>query len=317
MKDRNTSKKKRIGLIILLLLVIAAVVVVVVNPFKNFPQLVQGQLPGGSVDESSAEETVIAVRVEKTHSGELHNYIKTNGDVVDTKTVDVYPEVSGKLTFLDVEVGDRVGKDTLLAKVDPSRPGMVYRETKVDAPVDGTVLAVNFAVGATVSPQAALVRIGLLDSLEVEVAIAERFIGKVAVGSEAEADFKAYPGQRFTGKVVSLSPVLHPATRTLKVNIALEDPKGLIKVGMFPSVMIYTDRVESALLVGRESILYEGNQAYVYVVDDQMKIHRKNISLGLVVDEVAQVTEGLESGESVVVQGQTLLTEGATVQIVD
>lgn len=317
MKDRNTSKKKRIGLIILLLLVIAAVVVVVVNPFKNFPQIVQGQLPGEGEGESSDEETVIAVRVEKSSSGELRDYIKTNGDVVDTKTVDVYPEVSGNLTFLDVEVGDRVTKDTLLAKVDPSRPGMVYRETKVDAPVDGTVLAVNFAVGATVSPQAALVRIGLLDSLEVEVAIAERFIGNVAIGSEAEAVFKAYPGQKFTGKVVSLSPVLHPATRTLKVNIALEDPQGLIKVGMFPSVMIYTDRVEAALLIARESILYEGSQAYVYVVDDQMKIHRKNISLGLVVDEVAQVTEGLENGESVVVQGQTLLTEGATVQIVD
>ncbi|HCG64791.1 MAG TPA: hypothetical protein DIW48_05440 [Sphaerochaeta sp.] len=317
MKDRNTSKKKRIGLIILLLLVIAAVVVVVVNPFKNFPQIVQGQLPGEGEGESSDEETVIAVRVEKSSSGELRDYIKTNGDVVDTKTVDVYPEVSGNLTFLDVEVGDRVTKDTLLAKVDPSRPGMVYRETKVDAPVDGTVLAVNFAVGATVSPQAALVRIGLLDSLEVEVAIAERFIGNVAIGSETEAVFKAYPGQKFTGKVVSLSPVLHPATRTLKVNIALDDPQGLIKVGMFPSVMIYTDRVEAALLIARESILYEGSQAYVYVVDDQMKIHRKNISLGLVVDEVAQVTEGLENGESVVVQGQTLLTEGATVQIVD
>lgn len=317
MKDRNTSKKKRIGLIILLLLVIAAVVVVVINPFKNFPQIVQGQLPGEGVGESSDEETVIAVRVEKSSSGELRDYIKTNGDVVDAKTVDVYPEVSGNLTFLDVEVGDRVTKDTLLAKVDPSRPGMVYRETKVDAPVDGTVLAVNFAVGATVSPQAALVRIGLLDSLEVEVAIAERFIGNVAIGSEAEAVFKAYPRQKFTGKVVSLSPVLHPATRTLKVNIALDDPQGLIKVGMFPSVMIYTDKVEAALLIARESILYEGSQAYVYVVDDQMKIHRKNISLGLVVDEVAQVTEGLENGESVVVQGQTLLTEGATVQIVD
>ena len=317
MKDRNTSKKKRVGFVILLLLVIAAAVVVVINPFKNFPQLVQGQFPGGAVGDSSDEETIIAVRVKRSNVGELRDYIKTNGDVVDTKTVDVYPEVSGNLTFLDVKVGDTVTKDSLLAKVDPSRPGMVYRETKVNAPVDGTVLAVNFAVGATVSPQAALVRIGMLDSLEVEVAIAERFIGKVAIGSEAEAIFKAYPGQKFTGKVVSLSPVLHPATRTLKVNVALDDPQGLIKVGMFPSVLIYTDGVDSALLVARESILYEGSQAYVYVVDDQMKIHRKNISLGLVVDEVAQVTEGLENGESVVVQGQTLLTEGATVQIVD
>lgn len=315
MSNQQKPKKSRIGLIIILILIVAAIVVAVINPFENLSQLLPGQAESSVEGEDGA--STLSVRVHPVERDDLRSYIKANGNVVDTKTVDVYPEVAGKLSFIDVQVGDILTVDQEFARIDPSRPGMNFRETVVKSPVDGTVLAVNFAYGASVSPQAALIRLGMLDSLEVEVAIAERHIGQVGIGTEATAEFKAYPGNQFSGTVTRLSPVLDPVTRTREIGITLDDPEKLIKPGMFPSVIIYTEKVEDAIVVERSSILYDGNQAYVYVVDESNIAKRNDITLGLVVDEKAEVVEGLATGTMVVVQGQTLVTDGASVRIVD
>lgn len=315
MSTEHKSRKNRVGLIILLVLIVAAVVVIVINPFEGLAQMMRDQAAGQT--ETAVEDTVLSVRVAPVVTGDLRAYIKTNGNVVDTKTVDIYPDVAGKLSFMELSVGDSVDVDQVVARIDPSRPGMNFRETVVESPVKGTVLSVNFAAGATVSPQAALVRVGMLDNLEVDVAIAEQYIGEVGIGTEATATFQAYPGETFTGRVVRLSPVLDPVTRTLKVGIALDDPERKVKAGMFPSLVIYTETVEDALIVGRSSILYDQNQPYVYVVDDRDIARRQDIELALVVDENAQVVKGLASGDNVVIQGQTLLTDGAAIRVLD
>jgi hypothetical protein len=86
---------------------------------------------------------------------------------------------------------------------------------------------------------------------------------------------------------------------------------------MFPSVVLHTETVEDALIIDRASILYEGSQAYVYTIDNQDVTRRKNITLGLVVEDLVQVTSGLSSDDRIVIQGQTLLTDGVTVRVVD
>lgn len=315
MAPTHTSGKRRIGLIILILLILGAAALVILNPFKDLASFVPGLNTPASNEEVG--DGAVPVRISRVQVQDLRDYIRLNGDVVDTKTIDVYPEVTGKITFLDVEVGDRVVREQEIARIDPSRPGMVYRETAVKSPAEGTVLAVNFPLGASVSPQAPLVRLGMLGNLEVEVSIAERHIGKVGIGSEAMATFAAYPGRTFSGTVVRLAPVLNPATRTLKVGIAIEDPQHLVKAGMFPSLLLFTDEVRDARVVDRTSIMYDGGQTYVFTLADDQRARRTPVTVGLVVGDTAQILEGLQEDDDVVVQGQSLLADGAAVTVVE
>src|SRR5690554_3131237 len=187
--DSHAHKRSRVGLIVILVLIAAAIAVVVLNPFKNLAQFSPDQGAATQTEESSR----LAVRVHAAETTNLRNYIKVNGNVVDTDSIDIYPEVAGKLSYIGVRVGDHVETDQVIARVDPSRPGANYRETDVKSPVAGTVLAVNFTTGATVSPQAAIVNVGMLEDPEVEVAVAERHIGSIKIGTEVEATFVAYP----------------------------------------------------------------------------------------------------------------------------
>ena len=311
--SEHTNTKKKVGLVILLLIIVAAVAVIILNPFANIRAL----NPDLSEEATSTEKVAIAVSAAPVVRSSMQNYIRGNGNVVDPKALDVYPEVMGNLSYLDAKVGDQVEKDKVLARIDPSRAGVVYKESEVKAPVSGTILAVNFAKGASVSAQGPLLRIGMLEALEVEMDIAERYVGSVKVGTKAMASFKAYPGQEFVGEVTRLSPVLNPTSRTLEIALSLEDPTRLIKSGMFPTVTILTERLTDVLVIARSSVLYDGSQAYVYAVDKNNLVKKRPIEIGLVVDEKAQVLSGLEEGQKVITQGQTLLTDGTLVRIVE
>lgn len=314
MGEYTPNKKSKIGLVILLIIIVAAVAIIVLNPFAEIKALLDS-----ATEEQTSEDKLVALAVAASPVGRetLQNYIRGNGNVIDPKAMDIYPEVMGKLSSVFVKVGDRVEEGALLATIDPSKAGVVYKESTIVAPASGTVLAVNFAQGSTVSAQAPLLRIGMLEALEVEMDIAERYIGSVPMGTQAVATFVSYPGRQFLGEVTRLSPVLNPTSRTLEIGISLEDPDALVKSGMFPMVTILTEAHEEVLVVLRTSLLYDDNQAFVFVVDKNNVVTKRPITIGLVVDDKVEVVSGLEEGELVVTQGQTLLTSGTSVRIVE
>ena len=102
MSTNEKSHKSRIGLVILLIGIIAAIVVVIINPFEQLARLLPQE-----TENTETVDTILSVRTTSVQKANLRAYIKTNGNVVDPKTMDIYADVAGKLTRLDVQVGDR------------------------------------------------------------------------------------------------------------------------------------------------------------------------------------------------------------------
>ncbi|MDX9825510.1 MAG: efflux RND transporter periplasmic adaptor subunit [Sphaerochaeta sp.] len=304
------SKKHIAGLIVLIVLIILATVLVVVNPFKYMKSL--QPVPTVAADEGPV---AVSVRVMKLEPVDLQNTIVGNGNVVDPSSIDVYSEVAGTLTSLAVKLGQTVEKDQVIATIDPSRAGVTYKESVIKAPASGTVLMLPFVQGSVVSMQAPIARIGLLKDLEVVMDIAERHIGTVGVGTKAQMTFKAFPGEVFEAEVIRLSPVLNPATRTLEITLKVQDPDRKVKSGMFPSVVLNTERLEQVIAIPRSALLYSGSQAYVFTVGSDGLAKKKLVEVGLQVGDQVQITAGLTFGENLIVQGQSLMTEGTLVRI--
>lgn len=309
MKQQH-SKKHIAGLIVLIVLIILATALVVVNPFQYVKALQPA--PNVAADEGPA---AVSVRVMKLEPVDLQNTIVGNGNVVDPSSIDVYSEVTGTLTSLAVKLGQTVEKDQVIATVDPSRAGVTYKESVIKSPVSGTVLLLPFVQGSVVSMQAPIARIGLLKELEVVMDIAERHIGTVGVGTQAQMTFKAFPGEAFEAEVTRLSPVLNPATRTLEITLKVHDPDRKVKSGMFPSVVLNTERLEQVIAVPRSALLYSDSQAYVFTVDSDGLAKKNLVEVGLQVGDHVQITAGLNAGDVLIVQGQSLMTEGTLVRI--
>lgn len=85
---------------------------------------------------------------------------------------------------------------------------------------------------------------------------------------------------------------------------------------MFPSVTLYTEHREGIISIPASALLYEGDQGYVFTADEDDVARRRLVSTGIQVGTEVEITDGLKSGEKLVVEGHTLLSDGALLNIV-
>ncbi|MDA8425775.1 MAG: efflux RND transporter periplasmic adaptor subunit [Treponema sp.] len=275
-----------------------------------------------AADPADPAPTAFAVATTTAQKGQISDYLAVSGDIVPASSVDAYPDIGGKVTSILVELGTRVQKDQALVEVDPSRPGMSYVPSQVKSPIAGMVVSIPVEVGGTVGPAVSVARIASTDSLELRCYVAERFVSKMKPGLPADLGLEAYPGRTFRAVVRELSPVLDPVSRTLEVKLAIRDAGGVLKSGMFAKVKIYTEEKSGVVVVPQEAIVRRLGESFAFVVvDDPSKpgstiVRKRSVESGLLVDDRLEVTEGLAPGDQVVVRGQTLLDEGAAVNVV-
>jgi multidrug efflux pump subunit AcrA (membrane-fusion protein) len=201
---------------------------------------VYGKVRG--VETGEAEAPVFAVNTTVTVRGPIQDYISLSGDIVAGSSVDAYSEAAGKVTSVYVSVGQRVRKGNRLVSVDPSRPGMTYREYTVTAPIDGTVVALPAQRGMTISQAVPLARIAGGGALEIKLNVAERFISKMAMNLPCEITLDAWPGDVFQGSISELSPTVDAASRTMEIKVNVHNPGSKLKAGMFAKVRIINEQ---------------------------------------------------------------------------
>ncbi|MCX7655877.1 MAG: efflux RND transporter periplasmic adaptor subunit [Treponemataceae bacterium] len=308
-KEKSFSRNHRI----LFLALMVAVMVVSCSRF------------GGSTKSGSApqERPIYAVSTIKAVQGQIRDYLALSGDIVAGSTVDVYPEVAGRITKLMVRLGDRVEKDQELLEVDPSRPGMNFVPSLVKAPINGVVISLPAQVGMTVAQSVPVARLSASGALEIKTYVAERFISKIRVGLSAMVTLDAYPGEVFYGTVREVSPVVDPLSRTMEVRITVQNQGNKLKTGMFAKVRIITQEKQNVVKIPSAAVISRYGEQWVFVVEPDPTdpaftiVRKRTIKGGILIDNQLEVQEGLSAGDEVVTRGQTLLDDGARVNVVE
>lgn len=263
------------------------------------------------------EDTAFAVNVTEPVRGEIKDFLELNGGIEPASSVDVYPDTNGELVNIRVRVGRRVERDAVLAEVDRSRPGQQFVPSPVRAPIAGTVTRRYVDVGATVGPSVPIVEIADTNALEIRTDVAERFISLVREGQQAVVFLEAYPGERFEARVTELAPVVDPATRTMGVTLEFTRPDSRIKAGMFGEIRLITRVREDIVKVQSEAVVRRFETPYVFVVTEENTVEQREVSLGISIGNQVEITGGVSAGERVVIQGQSLLDDGAEVRVID
>lgn len=260
--------------------------------------------------------SVHPVRVAKAQRRTLQAYIEVNGDVLSENSVAVLPDAGGRLVTLKVQVGSTVHKGDLIAEIDPSKPGTTYSLSPVYAPISGAVTAVPLSVGASVSTSTSIATVGAIDKLEIQTKIPERYVGQLKVGLAAEVTLEAFPGETFLARVSRVAPIVDPASRTKTITLGFVKADDRINPGMFARVKLNTLAYPDRIAVNQQAITLLGGASNVYVLKEDNTVALRKIETGVTVDEWTEVKQGLSDGETVVVQGQQTLSDGAKVNVV-
>jgi RND family efflux transporter MFP subunit len=189
-------------------------------------------------------------------------------------------------------------------------------ETRIESPLDGVVSARRLDPGALVGPAIAtpIVSVVRTDVLRVFVALTERHMRGVVVGQEAHVTVDALPGAATHGKVVRVAPTLDPGTRTLDVEVQIDNAEGNLRPGMFGRGAIVLDVHRGAKVLPASAIQITDGKPYAFVLEGD-KVRRRKLTLGVDEGTWLEVLDGVKDGEEVVTAGIETLSDGATVRV--
>lgn len=206
------------------------------------------------------------------------------------------------------------------AQLDVDDRRREIRNTKVLAPLAGTVTERFVSQGAFVTSGAQLLSITDFQSLVARVYVPEKELDRIAVGQPAQVVGKAAKNRAGQGKIERIAPIVDAATGTVKVTIALPPElaggdSGFLP-GMYAEVTLTTEHKDEATLVPKEALVWDEEQAYVFVLDGE-RVRRQAIQLGLRDAAHAEVVSGVSVGAEIVSVGHAGLKDGALVRRVD
>ncbi len=191
--------------------------------------------------------------------------------------------------------------------------GAVQPRITLKAPIDGVVGELATREGMTVMAGETLFRINGLSTVWVNAAVPESQAALLRPGAPASARSLALPRTELRGNVQAILPDVDPVTRTIRVRIELANSELVLAPGMFVSVSLEAAARE-ALVVPSEAIIRTGTRTVVILTDGTGNFRPVDVTVGLENDGNAEVTSGLEPGQSVVVSGQFLLDSEASLR---
>jgi membrane fusion protein, copper/silver efflux system len=140
----------------------------------------------------------------------------------------------------------------------------------------------------------------------VYVTIYEYEAGLVKTGTPVEVRAIAYPGELFEGKVISVTPIVEAATRTLKVRALVDNPDNKLKLEMFVNVAIKYD-LGDKLAVPEEAVMHAGTRDIVFIAKPKGYFEPRVVKLGQKAQGYYEVLQGLAENEEVATSGNFLI----------
>jgi RND family efflux transporter MFP subunit len=191
------------------------------------------------------------------------------------------------------------------------------RDYIMHSPLDGTVLSdYSLTPGAMISPSSPIVDIADLRKLKAALRIPEIKIFAVTPGMDVILKFDALPGEEFRGQVTRVEPYVDESTRTSAVEIELDNAAigNRLRPGMFGQASIVEREFRDVVEVNANAVYNGASGQYVFVEEDG-RARARNVTTGLAQGGYVHITEGISSGDRVVVFGGSNLNDGDRVEV--
>lgn len=186
----------------------------------------------------------------------------------------------------------------------------------IKAPFTGRLGTRRISSGALVTPGTVITTLDDLSIVKLDFSIPETFLSTLRVGLDIEAISSAYPEEVFRGTVTSIDTRIDPTTRSVGIRAELPNADQRLRPGMLIVVDLIKDRRDS-LMIAEEALVPFENKQYVFVVGNDNTVTRTPITIGRRRPGSVEVLEGLNLGDLVVTEGNTALSTGSKVRLLN
>lgn len=179
-------------------------------------------------------------------------YVSTDDATVGADLVNVTPQITGKLLELDIDDGDVVKKDQILARQEINNlPDSSINQSLIRSPINGVVVKKQGTIGEIWSPGQTLATLVDPNKLYITANIEETKLGKVRIGQAVDITIDEFGSQKFTGKVKSVGEAANSALSLIPSSTSGTFTKVVQRI----PVKIQLDKFDNKILPGTNAVV--------------------------------------------------------------
>lgn len=220
----------------------------------------------------------------------------------------------------------KAGLDLSKAQLQQANEQLEY--TRIYAPENGIIAMLYFREGQMVPAGVPVIKLVNNKKMLARLKLPEIDLSYVHLGQKAIANFSTWQGIDFNGEIISLDKAIDPVTRTLEIEIELNNGTDKLQSGMFGEFLLIVSESKNTIVLADQAIMTrtklkidkDGKQItekeyYVFLEKDG-KAFKQPIKTGIHSRGRIEITSGLNFNDNVIVVGQNIVKNGDEVKIV-
>ena len=219
--------------------------------------------------------------------------------------------------------GDFEAKRAMVASADSNvrRLEELQAFEKVYAPFDGVITARNTDVGHLINsgagtPATELFHIAAIQTLRVYINVPQDYSQSARVRLKADLEFQEFPGRRFQGTLVRTAESIDVASRTLLVEVDVDNRNGELLPGAYAQVHLQVPTSVRTLELPVSALIFRSQGLQVGTVDKNSCAVLKSVSLGRDMGNTVEIVSGLSPDDVVITNPPDSLISGEEVRVV-
>src|SRR5258706_3421426 len=192
---------------------------------------------------------------------------------------------------------------------------------KIYAPFDGIITARNTDIGDLINSGSSstartdLFHISQPGKLRVYVNVPQEYSQGIKVGMTADLSLAEFPGRKFQGTLVRTAEAINATTRTLLIEISVDNPSGTLLTGSYAEVHLKIPAQASTLLLPVNTLIFRSDGLRVGVVKDG-KVALTTVTPGHDFGSQIEIVSGLTPNDQIVINPPDSIISGQQVQVV-
>lgn len=259
-------------------------------------------------DEDTNEEEearVVPVETAEAAEGDLVIEKSVYGRTAPSSTAPIMLQNPGEIDTLEVENGDQVEEDDLIATISTPAGKQNIRASR-----DGEVVNLNGAEGDLVSNEEPFALIADMDTVKLDFSVTTNVRELIEEETVMETRIN---DQEYEAEITSIGKMPND-TGLYAIEATVENEDGDILPGMVVHMFVPEKRIEKAIIVPTEAIVQENDESFVYIVKDNKAV-KQAITIQETQSDKTAIEGDVQSGDQVVVTGQLTLTDGIEVDV--
>ena len=186
-------------------------------------------------------------------------------------------------------------------------------DTTIASTIDGTVTSRMMDEGSFATAGQPILNIQFLKWMYVSANVPIEQGQFVKIGTPVTISFDSLPGEVVNSQIAEINPAADPQSRQFLVRVKLDNTNRRLRTGMFAHMSILIRETQAEVTVPRDAVKTKGGKTTVFYVDDKKVAHLRDVTIGASSSNDYQITNGLNSGDKVVILTYQNLKDGQTV----